>query len=106
MSICRIKKNDEVVAITGADAGKTGRVLRVDREKGRAFVEGLNVRRRCTIKRSAKSPQGGLVDREAAIALSNLMPFDPVAKKGVRVSRVVDGEKRVRKSKAGSHVFD
>ncbi len=105
MSISRIKKDDEVVAIAGASSGKTGRVLRVDNERGRAFVEGLNVRR-CTIKRSAKNPQGGLVDREAGIALSNLMPYDPVVKKGVRVSRVADGEKRVRKSKAGSHVFD
>lgn len=105
MSISRIKKDDEVVAITGASAGKTGKVLRVDRERGRAFVEGLNVRR-CTIKKSTKNPQGGLVDREAGIALSNLMPYDPVAKKGVRVSRVASGDKQVRKSKAGSHTFD
>ncbi len=95
-----------MVAIKGTDAGKTGRVLRVDLERGRATVEGLNVRR-CTIKRSAKAPQGGLVDREAGIALSNLMLYDPEARKGVRVSRVPAGEgKRVRKSKAGSHVFD
>ncbi len=105
MSIFRIKKGDEVVAIAGVDAGKTGRVLRVDRESGRAIVEGLNVKR-CTIKRSSQNPQGGMLDREAGIALSNLMPFDPEAKKGVRVSRVVDGDKRVRKSKASSHVFD
>ncbi len=105
MSISRIKKGDEVVAIAGTDLGKTGRVLRVDRERGRAFVEGLNVRR-CTIKRSAKNPQGGLVDREAGVALSNLMPYDPEARKGVRVSRVSDDGKRVRKSKAGSHIFD
>ncbi len=105
MSICRIKKGDEVVSIAGVDAGKTGRVLRVDREKGRAYVEGLNVRT-STIKRSEKNPQGGMVEREAAIALSNLMPYDPTVKKGVRVSSVTDDGKRVRKSKASSHVFD
>lgn len=106
MSICRIKKGDEVVSIAGVDAGKTGRVLRVDREKGRAYVEGLNVRT-CTIKRSEKNPQGGMVEREAAIALSNLMPYDPTVKKGVRVSMMnADDGKRVRKSKASSHVFD
>ena len=105
MSICRIKKGDEVVAIAGVDAGKTGRVLRVERERGRAVVEGLNVKH-CTIKRSSKNTQGGMIDREAGIALSNLMPFDPSAKKGVRVGRVVDGDRRVRKSKASSHVFD
>ena len=105
MSICRIKKGDEVVTIAGVDAGKTGRVLRVDREKGRAYVEGLNVRN-CTIKRSEKNPQGGMVEREASIALSNLMPYDPTAKKGVRVSSVTDEGRRVRRSKASSHVFD
>lgn len=105
MSIFRVKKGDEVVAISGAESGKTGRVLRVDRNKGRAFVEGLNVRR-CTIKRSSKNPQGGLIEREAGIALSNLLPYDPTVKKGVRVSAIIDGEKRVRKSKASSHVFD
>lgn len=106
MSICRIKKGDEVVSITGVDAGKTGRVLRVDRERGRAYVEGLNVRT-STIKRSDKNPQGGMVEREAPIALSNLMPYDPTVKKGVRVSAVkADDGKRVRKSKASSHVFD
>ncbi len=105
MSIGRIKKGDEVVVTTGVDAGKTGKVLDVDLEKKRALVEGLNIRRR-TIKRSSEHPQGGMVEREAGIALSNLMPYDPEAKKGVRVSRVTAGERRVRKSKAGSHVFD
>ena len=105
MSIGRIKKGDEVVVTTGVDAGKTGKVLRVDRVKGRAFVEGLNIRR-CTIKRSSEQPQGGMIDKEAGIAVSNLMPYDPSAKKGVRVSRVVEGDRRVRKSRAGSHVFD
>lgn len=105
MSICRIKKNDEVVVTKGADAGKTGKVLRVDRETGRAIVEGVNIRR-CTIKRSEQHPQGGLVDREAGIALSNLMPYDPESKKGVRVIRVKDGNRPVRKSKRSAHLFD
>lgn len=105
MSIGRIKKGDEVVVTKGVDGGKTGKVLRVDTVKERAFVEGLNIRR-STIKRSSEHPQGGMVDKEAGIRLSNLMPYDPVAKKGVRVARVKDGDRRVRKSKAGSHVFD
>ncbi len=105
MSIGRIKKGDEVVVTTGVDAGKTGTVLRVDLVKGRAYVEGLNIRR-CTIKRSSEHPQGGMIEKEAGISLSNLMPYDPAVKKGVRVSRVVAGDRRVRKSKAGSHVFD
>lgn len=105
MSIGRIKKGDEVVVTAGVDAGKTGTVLRVDGTKGRAYVEGVNIRR-CTIKRSSEQPQGGMVDKEAGIDLSNLMPYDPSAKKGVRVARVQEDGRRVRKSKAGSHVFD
>jgi len=105
VSIGRIKKGDEVVITTGVDACKTGKVLRVDRVKGRAYVEGLNIRK-CTIKRSSEHPQGGMIDKEAGIALSNLMPYDPSAKKGVRVARVTEGDRRVRKSRAGSHVFD
>ena len=105
MSISRIKKGDEVVAISGVNAGKTGKVLLVDNEQGRAIVEGINVKKK-TVRRSQDNPQGGIMDVEAAIALSNLMPYDPTAKKGVRISRTKDGEKSVRKSKASSHVFD
>ncbi len=105
MSINRIKKGDEVVAISGVNAGKTGKVLFVDSEQGRAIVEGINVKKK-TVRRSQDNPQGGITDREAPIALSNLMPYDPEAKKGVRISRAKDGDKPVRKSKASSHVFD
>ena len=105
MSIKRIKKGDDVVAISGVSAGRTGKVLFVDSEKGRAIVEGINLKKK-TVRRSQDNPQGGIIDQEAPIALSNLMPYDPQAKKGVRVSRAKDGDKPIRKSKASSHVFD
>ena len=104
MSISRIKKGDEVVVTSGVDTGKTGKVLLVDSEKGRAIVEGINLKKK-TVKRSQDNPQGGIMEREAAIAVSNLMPYDPDAKKGVRIVRAKDGDKSVRKSKASSHVF-
>ena len=104
MSISRIKKGDEVIAISGVNAGKKGKVLFVDIEKSRAIVEGINLKKK-TVRRSQDNPQGGIVDQEAPIALSNLMPYDPSAKKGVRISRVKDGDKPLRKSKASSHVF-
>jgi large subunit ribosomal protein L24 len=105
VSVSRIKKGDEVVAISGVDAGKRGKVLVVNNDQSRAIVEGLNIKKK-TVKRSNDNPQGGIMEVEAPIALSNLMPYDPEAKKGVRVSRVKDGDKTVRKSKASSHVFD
>lgn len=104
MSISRIKKGDEVVAIAGADAGKTGRVLDIDLVKQRALVEGVNVRKKA-VRRDETNTQGGFMDINAPIALSNLMPYDPVAKKGVRIRRErVEGQ-AVRKSKASSHSF-
>jgi large subunit ribosomal protein L24 len=105
VSIRRIKKGDEVIAISGTSVGKKGKVLFVDSDQGRAIVEGINLKKK-TVRRSQDNPQGGIVDQEAPIALSNLMPYDPDAKKGVRISRVKDGDKSGRKSKASSHVFD
>ena len=99
MSIARIKKDDIVIAIAGDDNGKTGKVLRVMPKKGMAVVQGLNLHKKA-IKRSDKTPNGGFVDVEAPIHLSNLMPYDAEAKKGVRIRRVKEGDKMVRKSKA------
>ncbi len=104
MSTRRIKKGDEVIAISGVDVGKTGRVLLVDNDSGKAIVEGINLKKK-TMRRSQDNPQGGIVDREAPIALSNLMPYDPEVKKGVRIQRVKDGEGKLRQSKASSHQF-
>ena len=92
MSVARIKKNDTVIAIAGESAGKTGKVLRVLPKKGKAVVQGLNMVKKA-IRRSQTAPEGGFVDREAPIDLSNLMPYDPDAKKGVRIRRVREGER-------------
>jgi large subunit ribosomal protein L24 len=99
MSVARIKKNDTVIAIAGESSGQTGKVLRVMADKGKAVVQGLNVVKKA-VRRSQTAPNGGFVERETPIDLSNLMPYDPDKKKGVRVSRVLEGDKRIRKSKA------
>lgn len=105
MSVARIKKNDTVVAITGEYAGQTGKVLRVMAEKGLVVVQGLNLVKKA-VRRSQTSPNGGFVDREAPMKLSNLMPYDPDKKKGVRIRRVREGDKTVRKSKASGKNLD
>ena len=105
MSVARIKKNDTVIAIAGESAGKTGKVLRVLPKKGKAVVQGLNMVKKA-IRRSQTAPEGGFVDREAPIDLSNLMPYDPDAKKGVHIRRVREGDKMVRKSKATGKSLD
>ncbi|MDD5707707.1 MAG: 50S ribosomal protein L24 [Kiritimatiellae bacterium] len=105
MSIARIKKNDTVIAIAGEYAGQTGKVLAVDVAGDTAIVEGLNVVKRA-VRRSQTSPDGGYKEFEAPIRLSNLMPYDPDRKKGVRIARVLEGDRRVRKAKGTGRVLD
>lgn len=105
MSIARIKKNDTVIVITGDAAGQTGKVIRMIPDKGMAVVQGLNLVKKA-IRRSETAPNGGYVEREAPIHLSNMMPYDAEVKKGVRISRVQDGDRMVRKSKASGKILD
>ena len=89
----RVKKGDTVVVIAGKDKGKKGLVLSVDAKKDRVLVEGINVVTKHN-KPSQTNPQGGITTKEAPIHISNVMPFDPEAGKGVRVRyEVVDGKK-------------
>lgn len=87
------------MAITGESKGQKGRVLEVDREKNRALVEGVNTVSKHT-KPNAKSPQGGILKKEAPINLSNLMLVDPASGKPTRIGRRFnDKNKLVRYSK-------
>ena len=105
MTVARIKRGDAVVARAGADAGKTGKVLQVISGSDRALVEGLNIVKK-TLRKTQDNPQGGIVDKEGPIALSKLMLYCPTCKKGVRISRIRDGEKTIRKCSKCSHAFD
>jgi large subunit ribosomal protein L24 len=94
-----IKKGDTVIVITGESKGQKGRVLEVDREKNRALVEGVNTVSKHT-KPNAKSPQGGILKKEAPINMSNLMLVDPASGKPTRIGRRFnDKNKLVRYSK-------
>lgn len=94
-----IKKGDTVVVIAGNDKGRQGKVLEVIRDKDRAIVEGVNMMKKHT-KPNAANPQGGIVEKEAPIHISNLMVFDAKAGKGTRVGRKLgDNGKLVRYSK-------
>ena len=94
----QIKKNDTVVVIAGKDKGKTGTVLRTLPKTNKVVVEGVNMIKKHT-KPSASNPQGGIVEKEASIHISNLMLVDA---KGVasRIGRHADENgKLVRYSK-------
>ena len=89
----KIKKGDNVVVIAGADKGKTGKVLRVLPDKDKVVVEGI-ARVWKHVKPSQRYPQGGRIQKDAPIHVSNVQIVDPTSGKGTRVRfEVRDGVK-------------
>lgn len=88
-----VKKNDAVVVISGAEKGKAGKVLSVDREKSRVVVEGLNRRKRA-VRRSAANPQGGIVEKECPLHLSKVMLQEVYDKRRARRGAPPAGQKQ------------
>jgi len=93
----RIKKNDNIIVISGNDKNKTGKVLKVFPKVNRVIVEGINIRKRHT-KPSQKSQQGGIIEKEAPVHVSNVMIVDPKTSKPTRIgSKVIIDEKTGKK---------
>ena len=98
MSKLHIRKDDTVVVLAGADKGKTGKVLKVLVDENRAIVEGVNMVSRST-KPSAKTPNGGIVKKDAPIHISNLSLIDPKSGRPTRVSIKHEGKNVIRIAK-------
>jgi large subunit ribosomal protein L24 len=81
-----IKKGDTVIVITGNYKGQKGRVLEVIRNNDRAIVEGVNLVKKHT-KPNADNPQGGIIEQESSIHISNLMMVDPKTGERTRIGR-------------------
>lgn len=95
----RIRKGDTVVVIAGRDRGKSGKVLSVDVGAGKVVVEKLNMIKRHT-KPNQKVKQGGILEREAPLQISNVMYLCPVTQKPTRLGmRTLADGRRVRFSK-------
>ena len=93
----KIHKNDNVKIIAGNDNGKTGKVLKVFPKNGKVIVEGVNIRKRHT-KPTQKSPQGGIIEKEAPIQVSNVMILDPKNGEPTRIgSKIIIDEKTGKK---------
>src|ERR1700693_1352521 len=105
----KIKKEDTVKVIAGRDKGKTGRVLQVDRERGRVLVEGVSMVKRHTRPNPSRQIKGGIAERESSIAISNVMI---VTSGGVatRVGYRLEGSgattRRVRIARKGGEILD
>lgn len=94
----RIKKGDTVFVLSGKEKGKTGKVLRIDHDKQRAEVEKLMVMKRHFKRgRNPAAPEGGIVEKNGTIHISNLALIDPESKKPTRIgSKLLENGKRVR----------
>lgn len=102
----KIRKNDQVIVTTGKDKGKIGRVILVLPKAARVFVEKVNLVKRHT-KPTQKNPQGGVVEKEAPIHISNVRLLDPKSGEKTRIGiRADKGKKRVRYSKKSNELIE
>ncbi|GLR66703.1 50S ribosomal protein L24 [Acidocella aquatica] len=102
----RIKKGDKVLVISGASKGNRGEVLRVLPKEDRAVVQGVAVAKIHTKPKGMGQP-GGIVEREAAVHLSNLALIDPSTDKPTKVGfRVLDGGRKVRVARKSGTAID
>ena len=103
----KIKKGDTVEVISGKDSGRRGRVLRVDRDRQRVVVEGVNMIKRHTRPNPQRRIQGGIVEREAAIHISNVMVVSPDSQRRSRVGyKILDDGRKVRVAKDDGAILD
>jgi large subunit ribosomal protein L24 len=98
MAKLKIKTGDTVVVIAGDHKGSEGKVMRVYREKNKAIVEGVNLVSKHE-KPSTQNPQGGIVEKEAPIHISNLSLIDPKSGEPTRVGYRMENGKKIRFSK-------
>jgi large subunit ribosomal protein L24 len=92
----KVRRDDQVMVISGKDRGKTGRVLRVDPSRQRVYVEGLNIVKRHQRPRPGSTDPGGVIEREGPIHVSNVMLLDPNDNKPTRVGVVREDGHRFR----------
>ena len=106
MKKSKIKKNDQVIVIAGKNRGAKGKVLRVLPARAMAIVERVNLVKRHTRKNPQKGVQGGILEKEAPVRLSNLMVVDPQSGAPTRVARVrhADGTSSRIAKKSGATI--
>jgi large subunit ribosomal protein L24 len=106
MAIAHVRKGDTVIVVAGKERGKKGKVLRVIPEKGRVVVERLNMIKKHQ-KPTQKLRQGGIIEREGAIHLSNVMLVDPASNKPTRVGmKALSDGKKVRVARRSGEMLD
>jgi large subunit ribosomal protein L24 len=105
----KIRREDTVKVIAGKDNGKTGRVLQVDRDRGRVLVEGVGMVKRHTRPNPQRQIKGGIAERESSIAISNVMLLTSggvPTRVGFRVEGTGASSRRVRYARKGGEILD
>lgn len=100
-----VKKGDKVQVISGKDKGKQGTILVAYPKKDRVLVEGVNMVKKHA-KPSQDNPQGGIIEQEASIHVSNVLPIDPKSGEPTRVGYEERDGKKVRIAKKSGEALD
>lgn len=104
MTKLKIKAGDNVVVIAGRDKNKTGKVLRVFPDTNKAIVEGVHIVKKHE-KPSATNPQGGIVQKETPIQISNIAVVDPKTKEATRIGYRVENGNKIRFAKKSNQAL-
>jgi len=106
MAIAHVRKGDTVIVVAGKERGKKGKVLRVIPEKGRVVVERINMIKKHQ-RPTQKIRQGGIIEREGSIHLSNVMLVDPTSDRPTRIGmRALADGKKVRVARKSGEIMD
>tara|TARA_B100001173_G_scaffold240609_1_gene210437 strand:- start:428 stop:766 length:339 start_codon:yes stop_codon:yes gene_type:complete len=95
-TITKLRTGDEVIVISGKDIGKKGTVQKISKFNNKAVISGINMMKKHTKPNPQMGEAGGIVEKEAAINLSNIAIWNPKKKKADRISFQTDGEKKLR----------
>jgi large subunit ribosomal protein L24 len=103
----KIKKGDEVIILKGKSKGVHGKVIAVVNAGERVLVEGANLQKKCIKPDPRNNQQGGIIEREAPLAIANVAVFNPVTKKADRVGfKTLDDGKKVRYFKSSGELVE
>jgi len=105
----KIRREDTVKVIAGKDKGKTGRVLQVDRDRGKLLIEGVGMVKRHTRPNPSRQIKGGIAERESPISISNVMLLTSggvPTRVGFRVEGTGASSRRVRYARNGGEILD
>ncbi|MCB9194635.1 MAG: 50S ribosomal protein L24 [Flavobacteriales bacterium] len=102
----KIKKGDTVKVISGSAVGKQGEVLDVDRKNNRVTIEGITSKKHVKPQTNKENPDGGIIDVNKSIHISNVMLIDPKTGEPTKIGRKVEGDKIVRYAKKSGEVLN